>query len=170
MKQSRCLFLIIFSLLSLSAKAQWAWTDEQGRLIFSDRALASSVPDKRILKRPAPVKANLTQDAPSGTAAETASTAKPVASTPQIAGMDKELAERKKKTEQTQVEQRKLEEDRIKKMKADNCERARMDQKTLDSGVRITHTNAQGEREILDDAGRAAEAKRIQSIVVSDCS
>lgn len=84
--------------------------------------------------------------------------------------MDKELAERKRKAEQAQTEQRKLEEERISKLKADNCERARLAQKTLDSGVRIARTNAKGEREIMDDAARAVEAKRIQTIIASDCN
>jgi hypothetical protein len=175
MKQSRRLFLIIFSLLSFSATAQWAWTDEEGRTVFSDRAPATSVPDKRIFKRPGPAKLTGSQDVPANTGADaasakTASPAQPVASTPQATGLDKELAERKKKTEQAQAEQRKLEEERISKAKADNCERARQAQKTLDSGVRLSRTNAKGEREILDDAARAAEIKRIQSIVASDCN
>lgn len=175
MKQSQRLFLIIFSLLSLSATAQWAWTDEEGRAVFSDRAPATSVPDKRIFKRPGPAKLAGNQDAPANTgddaaSAKTASPAQPVASTPQTVGLDKALAERKKKTEQAQAEQRKLEEERISKAKADNCERARQAQKTLDSGVRLSRTNAKGEREILDDASRAAEVKRIQSIVDSDCN
>ncbi|MEY4139929.1 MAG: hypothetical protein RLZZ371_2111 [Pseudomonadota bacterium] len=156
--------------------AQWAWTDEQGRPVFSDRAPGSTVPDKRIFKRPAPAtKTNLTQDAPSSPAgdvsnAKAANTAQAAASSQQVAGTDKELAERKKKAEQAQTEQRKHEEERISKLKAENCERARLAQKTLDSGVRIARTNAKGEREIMDDADRAVEAKRLQSIMASDCN
>ncbi|MDI1246960.1 MAG: DUF4124 domain-containing protein [Rhodoferax sp.] len=174
MKQSPRVFLVIFSLLSSSAMAQWAWTDEDGRTVFSDRAPATSVPDKRIFKRPAPVKLTPNKDpgpnaGADAASAKTASSALPAASTPQATGLDKELAERKKKTEQAQAEQRKLEEERVNKIKADNCERARQAQKTLESGVRLSRTNAQGEQEVLDDAARAAEAKRIQSIVASDC-
>lgn len=66
--------------------------------------------------------------------------------------------------------QRKAEEDRISKLKADNCERAKLALKSLDSGVRLTQMNNKGEREVMDDAARAAEAKRIQSIVDSDCN
>jgi hypothetical protein len=175
MKHSKSLLLIIFSLLSFGATAQWAWTDEEGRTVFSDRAPAISVPDKRIFKRPGSAKLSPNQDAPANMGADAANAkmatpAQPAASAPQVTGQDKELAERKKKTEQAQVEQRKLEEERIRKAKADNCERARQAQKTLDSGVRLSRTNAKGEREILDDAARADEAKRIQSIVASDCN
>ena len=35
----------------------------------------------------------------------------------------------------------------------------------MDSGVRVSHTKPNGEREILDDAGRAAELKRIQIVM-----
>jgi hypothetical protein len=35
--------------------------------------------------------------------------------------------------------------------------------------LRISQTNAKGEREILDDAQRAAEVKRIEKIIASDC-
>lgn len=154
--------------------AQWAWTDEEGRPIFSDRAPSISVPEKRIFKRPGPARLNPAQEPAPNTGeaanARTASPAQPTASTPQATGLDKELAERKKKAEQAQAEQRKLEEERISKLKADNCERARQAQKTLESGVRMSRTNAQGERVILDEADRAVEAKRLQGIVATDCN
>jgi type IV secretory pathway VirB10-like protein len=175
MKQSHCVFSVLFSLLSCSAMAQWAWTDEEGRPIFSDRAPSTSVPEKRIFKRPAPPRVNPTPEPAPNEAAvaahvKAASAALPAASTPQSAGLDKELAERKKKAEQAQAEQRKFEEERLSKLKADNCERARQAQRTLESGVRMVRTNARGEREILDDADRAVEAKRLQGIVATDCN
>lgn len=175
MKQSHGLFLVIFSLLSCSAIAQWAWTDEEGRPIYSDRAPSTSVPEKRIFKRPGPARLNPTPETASSegvdaTSARPATPAQPAASAPQATTLDKALAERKKKAEQTQAEQRKLEEERISKLKADNCERARQAQKTLESGVRMSRTNAQGERVILDDADRAVEAKRLQGIVATDCN
>ncbi|MDP3190416.1 MAG: DUF4124 domain-containing protein [Rhodoferax sp.] len=158
-----------------SAMAQWAWTDDEGRPIFSDRAPSTSVPEKRIFKRPGPTRLNPTQEtAPNeGVDAANVRPATPtqaVASAPQATALDKALAERKKKAEQAQAEQRKLEEERISKLKADNCERARQAQRTLESGVRMSRTNAQGERVILDDADRAVEAKRLQGIVATDCN
>lgn len=155
--------------------AQWAWTGEDGRPIFSDRAPSTNVPEKRIFKRPGPARLNPgTEQAASEGAdtpsAKTASPAQPAASAPQTSALDKELAERKKKAEQAQAEQRKLEEERVRKLKADNCERARQAQRTLESGVRMSRTNAQGEREILDDADRAVETKRLQGIMATDCT
>jgi hypothetical protein len=40
----------------------------------------------------------------------------------------------------------------------------------MDSGVRVGRVNASGEREIMDDAARAVETKRIQGIMASDCA
>ena len=36
-------------------------------------------------------------------------------------------------------------------------------------GQRITRTNAQGEREVLDDKGRAEEMQRARTVIASDC-
>jgi hypothetical protein len=102
-------------------------------------------------------------------ATKTSEPSQPAASSPKASGVDKDLAERKKKEEQTQAVLRKAEEDRVSKAKADNCQRAKLAQKGMDSGVRMSRINSQGEREIMDDAARAAESKRIQSIMDSDC-
>lgn len=145
-----------------------------GRKIFSDRAPPASVPDKSIFKRPGSgTRLTAQNPSPKNAAGEpetkTSEPSLPGASSPTSTGVDKDLAERKKKEEQAQAAQRKAEEDRINKAKADNCQRARQAQKGLDSGVRIGRINSQGEREIMDDVARAAESKRIQSIVDSDC-
>ena len=103
-------------------------------------------------------------------AAKISAPVQPGASSPKAAGIDKDLAERMNKAVQAQAMQRKAEEDRISKLKADNCERAKLALKSLDSGVRLTQMNNKGEREVMDDAARAAEVKRIQSIVDSDCN
>ena len=47
--------------------------------------------------------------------------------------------------------------------------RAKQAKATLDSGVRMGRVSPSGEREVLDDAARATEAKRIQGIMASDC-
>ena len=40
---------------------------------------------------------------------------------------------------------------------------------TLESGMRMARVNDKGEREVLDDAQRAAELKRVNAIIASDC-
>ncbi len=145
-----------------------------GRKVFSDRAPPAGVPDKSIFKRPGSGTRLIAQDllpknAADELTAKTSEPSQPGSSSPKATGVDKELAERKKKEEQTEAALRKAAEDRVTKAKADNCQRAKQAQKGLDSGVRIGRINSQGEREIMDDTARAAESKRIQAVVDSDC-
>ncbi|WP_180126939.1 DUF4124 domain-containing protein [Rhodoferax sp. BLA1] len=156
-------------LLSTAAMAQWQWLDTDGRKVFSDRAPPPSIPDKNILKRPGgprvlPTLTN--QDSP---VAATDVPAAAASSAPKISGVDKELADKKKKAEQEEAAKRKAEEDKLAKAKAENCARAKQAKANYDSGVRIAHVNKQGEREIIDDATRAAESQRLQAIINSDC-
>lgn len=88
---------------------------------------------------------------------------------PKPTGVDKELEERTKKAEADEKAKQAAEAAKIAKAKADNCALARQGKATVDSGVRIARVNAQGEREIMDDAARAAEQKRLQTVINSDC-
>ncbi|OLP05217.1 putative transmembrane protein [Rhodoferax antarcticus ANT.BR] len=168
--------LLVTVLLSTGVMAQWQWLDKDGRKVFSDRAPPPSVPDKSILKRPggarvvAPVanEDGAVSTTP-GTPASSAAAAQTASSAPKISGIDKDLAEKKKKAEQEEAAKHKAEEDRVAKLKADNCVRAKQAKAGFDSGVRLSRVNKQGEREILDDATRAAEALRIQTIIDADC-
>jgi len=51
----------------------------------------------------------------------------------------------------------------------ENCGRARAHLASLESGHRIARTNEKGEREILDDRGRADEMRRTREVIASDC-
>ena len=83
--------------------------------------------------------------------------------------MDKALEEKKKQAEAAEAAKKKAEEQKVAAARADNCKRARSAKADLDSGVRIARTNAKGEREVLDDAQRAAELKRVNQIIAQDC-
>ena len=98
-----------------------------------------------------------------------AASAPSAAGAPKISGVDKDLAEKKKKAELEEAAKRKAEEDKVAKAKADNCVRAKQAKAGLDSGMRLSRINKQGEREILDDAARVAESRRTQAIIDSDC-
>jgi hypothetical protein len=162
--------------LPLSASAQWQWIDKNGKKVFSDQAPPPDVPEKNILRRsgspPPPRTATgiSSPDAPAAEGTETAA-AKPRegAGTAKPTGVDKDLEEKTKKAEAEEKAKRAAEEAKVAKAKADNCARAREGKATVDSGIRIAKVNAQGEREIMDDAARAAEQKRLQSVISSDC-
>ena len=102
-------------------------------------------------------------------AAAPASAPQEAASAPKLSGVDKELAEKKKKAEEAEVAKRKTEEEKVVKAKVENCARAKQAKTSFDSGVRIARTNEKGEREVMDDAARSAEVKRIQSVIDADC-
>jgi len=174
MTQTLHLSLILASMLSFDAAAQWAWIDRDGHKVFSDRPPSLSVPDKNIFKRPGQTMPLNGQELPANAGTtepggKIASTVQPAASGPQATGVDKDLSERMKKAAQNQAMQNKAEEDRISKLRADNCARAKLAQKSLNSGGRLSRINSQGVREVMDEAARAEEAKHIQSIVDSDC-
>ena len=154
---------------SLTAAAQWQWIDKDGRKIFSDRGPGSEIPEKNILKRPAGSKpANvMTPVAAEPEATATTPASAPLA--PKDAGVDKALEAKKKQAEAAEAAKKKAEDERIARAKAENCRLAKQAKGTFDSGVRISRTNAAGEREFLDDTARAAEAQRLQGVIDSDC-
>jgi hypothetical protein len=162
--------------LPLSASAQWQWIDKNGKKVFSDQAPPPDVPEKNILRRsgsPPPRTATGISSpdapAPEGSAEAAAPKAREGTAAAKPTGVDKDLEEKTKKAEAEEKAKRAAEEAKVAKAKADNCARAREGKATVDSGIRIAKVNAQGEREIMDDAARAAEQKRLQSVISSDC-
>lgn len=152
--------------LSISAWAQWQWIDKDGRKVFSDRPPPADIHEKNILKRTGPDSRPAVAPAASSL---TAPAAAGKASAPKLPGKDPQLEARKKQAEEVDAARKKAEEEQIAKTKADNCERTKRGLASFESGVRIAVTNAQGEREIMDDAARAAEIKRLQGIASTEC-
>jgi hypothetical protein len=147
------------------AVAQWQWLDKDGRKVYSDRAPPPDVVEKNILKRPGGRAANA-QPLPNPVA-ENVATPESGAKT---AGVDKDLEAKKKQAAEAEVSKRKAEEERITKAKIESCARAKQAKASFDSGMRIGRVNAAGEREVLDDAARALESKRIQGVMATDCN
>ncbi len=158
--------------LPLSASAQWQWLDKNGKKVFSDQAPPPDIPEKDILRRvgPPPVARSTANPNVDAAPAEGAADAAPkAAAAPKPTGVDKELEEKTKKAEADEKARQAAEAAKVAKAKADNCALARQGKATVDSGIRIAKVNAKGEREIMDDSARAAEQKRIQSVIDSDC-
>ena len=173
MKMHKLLLLAVACTWALGAAAQWQWIDKDGRKVFSDRPPPAEVPAKSILKQPggAPVaRPAATPEASSTENATPAAAASKPAAKPVAAGKDKELEEKKAAAEAAEAAKKKAEDEKIAKTKAENCTRARAAKAAFDAGKPITQTNAQGERIFLDGTARAAEAKRIDGIVASDCA
>lgn len=151
-----------------AASAQWVWKEGE-RKVFSDTPPPASVADKNIIKRPGGNSAPMAAPPAAETPTEGAAAAAAPAATPQVPRVDKELEAKKKQAEQAEEARKKAEEQRVAQARAENCDRARKAKGTMESGVRLATTNAKGEREIMDDKARAAEARRLDDIMRSDC-
>jgi hypothetical protein len=191
MDLKRLFFAGLCCLVAVGVQAQWEWTDKDGRRVFSDRAPSADVPDKNILKRPAaPVRPALplrpappigategdqtvaaAPGAPAASAVAPASRPVAVGQKPgPAAGTDRELQEKKRKADEAMASAKKAQEDTVAKTRAENCARARQAKAGIDSGMRLARTNEKGEREVLDDSARAAELRRMQAVIASECS
>jgi hypothetical protein len=167
MKSARIALLALACCLPLAASAQWLWLDKDGRKVFSDKAPPPEVAPDRILKQPggrfAVPTAAAAAAAPAAPAASTALTV------PAPSGTDKALAERRKQLQAAEADKKKAEEAKVVALRAENCSRAKSSKATFDSGVRLSVVNDKGEREIMNDAQRAAEVKRLDEVIARDC-
>ncbi|MBE2261755.1 MAG: DUF4124 domain-containing protein [Burkholderiaceae bacterium] len=163
--KSAILFLALWA-VTLIAVAQWQWVDKDGRKVYSDRPPPADIPEKSILKQPGATPVVRAAN-PASTVAGSSATDTPPA--PKVSGKDKELEEKKKQAEQAEAAKAKAEEEKFQKTRAENCRRAQQAKAAFDSGARIARTNSKGEREILDDATRASEAKRLDDVIQTEC-
>lgn len=147
---------------SAPATAQWKWKDADGRTQYSDRPPPAGVPERNILSRPAAAPAT----APRPT---TAAASAPPASASGPRGTDPALEEKKRQADAAEAARRKAEEDKATRQRQENCQRAREAVRTLESGMRISRVNPQGEREVLDDAQLAREVERARQAIASEC-
>lgn len=163
----RYLAVVLVSALACgSAIAQWQWVDAKGRKVYSDTAPPRSIPEKNILKRPSGPGPLAVQESPAQEEPVAAASPAPV---PKPSGVDPKLEAKRKEAEKAEAAKRQAEIDKRNQARSENCDRAKRALTTLNSGIRIRTTNAKGESEFMDDAARAAEAKRVEGIVQSDC-
>ena len=180
MKMHKFLLLAVACTWAMGAAAQWQWIDKDGRKVFSDRPPPQEIPEKNVLKQPggsrpsSAVRVTLPTDpdaaSSSAAPAPSSSAAPKLAASAPSAGKDKELEEKKAQAEAAEAAKKKAEDEKTAKAKAENCTRAKAAKAAFDAGKPITQANAQGERIYLDGPARAAEAKRIDGIVASDCT
>jgi hypothetical protein len=189
------LFTALFTALLTAtgaAHAQaWQWKDDQGRMQFSDQPPPGNVRPENIIKTPtgAPARAaatggkqRITYDDPTakkaeekaaapGAAAKPAADAKPAAKDNKPLTMaEKEADFQKRKKEQEEASAKAEKEAAAAKQKEQACRAARANIAAIESGQRIARPNAKGEREFLDDAGRAAELSRSRESASKACS
>lgn len=147
--------------LATTAQAQWKWRDKNGQVNVSDRPPPMDVPEKDILARPTP---ESVRRAPPPAPASGAASAVPAKGP-----LERDLELRRRSAEQEQSAKAKAEEEKRAAQRAENCRRARNHLTALESGQRMARTNDKGEREVLDDRGRADEMRQAREVIASDC-
>jgi hypothetical protein len=184
-------FIATFAILfSMSAVAQYVWLDASGRKVYSDQPPPANIPAKRVLKDPgkspmssyvaptsgsddsaAKTDADMDPNDPKAQAKAAAKEAAGKASdaVKKSAAKDKDLEAAKKKIDDEAAAKKKEEDAKREVAKAENCDRAKRAKIGLASGNRIAQINAKGEREVMDDAAKAVETKRIEGIIAADC-
>jgi hypothetical protein len=140
-----------------TAAAQWAWKDESGRVVYSDRPPPASVKSDQIVRQPGRAVNETGADARADTKAAPRTWA------------DREAEYKKRQVERAESDKKGAEEQAQLAQRRADCERARSYAATLESGVRVARTDAKGERSFLDDDQRAAELARARDLVSKTC-
>lgn len=136
---------------TLAFGQQYRWVDKDGRVHYG----------------------NAPPPGVSATPLKGSGTASPAAE-PQTKGpptpAEQEAAFRKRQLEAGKEREKQAQSEQLARERQDNCARAQQALRTLESGQRISRTDAKGERYILDDAQIAQETVQARQAVKASCS
>ena len=167
--------IVLAGFASTPSEAQWAWKDANGRVVYSDRPPPSDVKPASILRQPSaqaaanPAPSSALPDDAAKPSDAKSSDAKKEPSAPKTVA-EREMEFRKRQQERADSDKKAADEQAKNAARTAECERARGYLKSLEDGVRITRTDASGNREFLDDAQRATEMDRTRKIIQGTCS
>jgi hypothetical protein len=135
---NRLLFVLLSLVLSSAAVSaeMYRWVDSQGRVHYSDEPPPAGAKSSKTVTPPPP------SYSPSGEAAKPKT------------WQEKDVEFRQRQSTQAEAQAKKEKEEADAKQKKQNCEIARKQLQTIESGQRISDINEKGEREYLDDAAR----------------
>jgi hypothetical protein len=154
--------LAALSFAQPSLAQQYKWVDKDGRTQYGDTppAGAKATP----LKRPS---APASAPAPEGKAA--AKDAQAAAKGP-LTPAEQEAEFRKRQADATKSREKDDKAAQEQEAKRTNCANAQEQARTVESGQRISRTDAKGERYFIDDEQRAAELAKARKLVSDWCS
>jgi len=161
--------MLLAQLAPQFAHAQYAWIDGKGTRVFSDRPPPPGTPPSRILKAPRrPMPADDLLPA-AGAAVTSSPAAVASAAKPNPPTLAEREADYKKRQSQREEDAHKAQEEASRKAaRQEVCKAARQEQAQLASGVRISETNANGERSYVADDERARRLARARE-ALADC-
>lgn len=150
--------------------AQWAWKDDNGRLVYSDRQPPSSVKPDQVVRQPRVSGSMIDPSSAMNSVASAEPEKKAGAPTGPQTYAEREQEFRKRLIERTQAEKKQADEVIQRQQSAQECERSKGYLRSLEEGARIQRTDTQGNREFLDDQQRAAEVARMREQVTRSCA
>ena len=154
----RPLFLALLCLFAASAFAQqYKWRDADGKVRYGD----VPPPGVKAERLKGPSTGYAPAPAPAAAAKKDEKGAKPLS--PEAAYRKRQEDAQKENEKAAQAEQEAA-------AKRENCVRAQESLRTLESGQRVSRTNAQGERYFLDEAAVAQETEKARQAVQQSCS
>ncbi|MEP6608134.1 MAG: DUF4124 domain-containing protein [Burkholderiaceae bacterium] len=169
--------IVLAGMTSTPSEAQWAWKDANGRLVYSDRPPPTDIkpaqivrqPNTQTLANPAPASGPIDDAAKTSDPKSPDARSVPAANAPKTVA-EREMEFRKRQQERAESDKKSAEEQTKSAARTAECERARGYMKSLEDGVRVTRTDAAGNREFLNDEQRSAEVERTRKIIQGTCS
>jgi hypothetical protein len=140
---------LVIACAALGAHAQlYKWIDKDGKVQYSD------TPPPPEARSGAPLRVQSGAGTPAPASAS-------------LAEQEKALAKRRE--DASKAESKAAEDAKLAEKHRERCDQARSYLATLNDGGRLVRTNANGEREFLDDAAIEAERKRAQVAISESC-
>lgn len=172
-----CLFAVAGLMLAAPAFAgTWQWRDASGRMVYSDLPPPPSVPASQILRAPMPAtpieqsSAAPAQATGQPAAAARAATAAAPAGAASRSWAEKEQDFRKRAADREEAERKQREEREQTARAGRACQDARSALRALESGMRVSTIDAQGERQVIDEAERARRVDAARQEIARNCA
>ena len=165
----KTLMVLAGLLLAAAASAQtYKWVDKNGRVQYGDTPPpgVNAAPMRSVPRAAPPAPAAASSPAAKPDDAKTAAAKKSGPLTP----AEQEAEYRRRQLEAQKEQEKQAAASKEASVKKDNCERAQEYLRTLDSGQRISRTDAKGERTFLEDADIAREKSQARQNVQTWCN
>lgn len=155
----RYVLLALCLLIAPASADLYKWTDETGKVHYSDQPPPSTVKKPETIKQPKPAATSPAAAAEGGKAAKAA---------PKTAA-EQEMEFRKRRLEAAETEAKAEKDAQAAEEKKRNCERSRAQVASLETGGRITRYGPNGEQIYLNDGEIAKELASARKTADSWC-
>ncbi|MEX0638576.1 MAG: DUF4124 domain-containing protein [Burkholderiales bacterium] len=160
---TRIVILAVMLAFAAAASAQmYRWVDKDGRVHYTATPPPPGVKSRTLRAPSAPPPAAAPDDAAKDAGAKDAPKGP-------LTPAEQEQEFRKRQLEAQKAREKEALAAKDAEAKQENCARAREALRTLESGQRISRTDAQGERQYLDDDARASETEAARRAVRDWC-